>query len=138
MHIWRPKSPSYSSPSVQGDPLRKRSFLGASHGQIKRACCRVVAVIQYRPTMNTILSQLLSLAPVALIPFIPNDALRYITLGVTFVAFAAYFLRQNTLSSRVDRVEASLWDLEELFTMALEECGREPYLLAEAGLKLAT
>jgi hypothetical protein len=88
--------------------------------------------------MNTILSQLLSLAPVALIPFIPNDALRYIALGITSIAVAVYLLRHNTLSSRVGRVEASMQEMEELFNLATAECGRNPYFLADAGLKLAT
>jgi hypothetical protein len=87
--------------------------------------------------MNTVLSQLLSLAPVALIPFIPNDALRYIALGITSIAIVMYLLRHNTLSSRVGRVEASMLEMEELFNLATAECGRNPYFLADAGLKLA-
>ncbi|KAF7342066.1 hypothetical protein MVEN_01793900 [Mycena venus] len=90
------------------------------------------------PMTDTFLSQLLSLAPVALIPFIPNDALRYITLGIATVAFVAYSLRHNTLSSRISALGDLMREMEELFYQAADECGRDPYFLAEAGLKLAT
>ncbi|KAJ7792239.1 hypothetical protein B0H14DRAFT_3160339, partial [Mycena olivaceomarginata] len=88
--------------------------------------------------MNNFLSQLLSFAPIILVPFIPNDALRYITLAVTFVAFVAYILRRNTLGSRVGKLEDSMREMEDLFSTAADECDRDPYFLAETGLKLAT
>ncbi|KAJ7767367.1 hypothetical protein B0H14DRAFT_3165170 [Mycena olivaceomarginata] len=88
--------------------------------------------------MNNFLSQLLSFAPVTVVPFIPNDALRYITLGVTLVVFVAYLLRRNTLGSRVGKLEDSMREMEDLFSTAADECDRDPYFLAETGLKLAT
>ncbi|KAJ6591218.1 hypothetical protein DFH09DRAFT_1139020 [Mycena vulgaris] len=87
--------------------------------------------------MDIVLSQLLSLAPVALIPFIPNGPLRYITLGLTVFACAAYFLCQNSPSCRVRRLEASIKEIDELFSSAVEECNRDPHFMAEAGLRLA-
>ncbi|KAJ7789936.1 hypothetical protein B0H14DRAFT_3571719 [Mycena olivaceomarginata] len=88
--------------------------------------------------MNNFLSELLSFTPVTLIPFIPNDALRYITLAVTFVVFIACLLRRNTLGSRVGKLEHSMREMEDLFSRAADECDRDPYFLAETGLKLAT
>jgi hypothetical protein len=88
--------------------------------------------------MNSFLSQLLSFAPIILVPFIPNDALRYTTLAVTCVVVAAYLLRRNALSSRVGELEDSMREMEDLFSTAADECDRDPYFLAETGLKLAT
>jgi hypothetical protein len=88
--------------------------------------------------MNTFLSQFLSFAPVTLIPFIPNDALRYITLAITLVTFVVYFLRRSALGSRFGELQDSMREMEELFGTAADECNRDPYFLAETGLKLAT
>ncbi|KAJ7789938.1 hypothetical protein B0H14DRAFT_3161717 [Mycena olivaceomarginata] len=64
--------------------------------------------------------------------------LRYITLAVTFVVFGAHLLRRNTLGSRVGKLEDSMREMEDLFSTAADECDRDPYFLAETGLKLAT
>ncbi|KAJ7767354.1 hypothetical protein B0H14DRAFT_3592062 [Mycena olivaceomarginata] len=74
---------------------------------------------------------------VTLIPFIPNDALRYITLAATLVTLVVYFLRRNTLGSRVGKLEDSMREMEDLFSTAADECDRDPYFLARTGLKLA-
>ncbi|KAJ7326259.1 hypothetical protein DFH08DRAFT_885212 [Mycena albidolilacea] len=84
------------------------------------------------------LSQLLSFAPVTLIPFIPNAALRYMTLGITLVTLVVYFLHRNTLGSRFGELQDSMREMEELFGTAADECNRDPYFLAETGLELAT
>ncbi|KAJ7792242.1 hypothetical protein B0H14DRAFT_2931965 [Mycena olivaceomarginata] len=88
--------------------------------------------------MKNFLSQLLSFAPVTLIPFIPNDALRYITLAITLVTLIVYFLHRNTLGSRFSELQDSMREMEELFGTVADECNRDPYFLAETGLKLAT
>ncbi|KAJ6618710.1 hypothetical protein B0H10DRAFT_2433785 [Mycena sp. CBHHK59/15] len=88
--------------------------------------------------MNDFLSQLLSLGPVTLIPFIPNDALRYTTFGLTSLSLTVYVVHCNTPGSQVGSIEATLEEIEELFLAATTECTRDPRFIAEAGLKLAT
>ncbi|KAJ7120987.1 hypothetical protein C8R44DRAFT_920575 [Mycena epipterygia] len=88
--------------------------------------------------MNPILSQLLSFAPVALIPFIPNGILRYISIGIAAFAFAAYFLYQNAPRSRARRLEASVKEVDELFNMIVDECSTDPHFIADIALRLAT
>ncbi|KAJ6591203.1 hypothetical protein DFH09DRAFT_1420203 [Mycena vulgaris] len=87
--------------------------------------------------MDIIFSQLLTIAPVSLIPFIPDGLLRNITLGLAVFGCAAYFLCQNSPSCRVCRLEGSMKEIDELFSSAVEECSRDPHFMAEGGLRLA-
>jgi hypothetical protein len=86
--------------------------------------------------MKEITSQVLSLVSVVVIPFIPNDSLRSVILVLTPLFFAAYLAYHNTPNRQVARLDASIKDINALFETAVNECGRDPRFVYEAGLKL--
>ncbi|KAJ6547887.1 hypothetical protein B0H10DRAFT_1312245 [Mycena sp. CBHHK59/15] len=110
----------------------------AQVGEVVRMGILGLCLFQTHTAMNDFLSQLLSLGPVTLIPFIPNDALRYTTFGLTSLSLTVYVVHCNTPGSQVGSIEATLEEIEELFLAATTECTRDPRFIAEAGLKLAT
>ncbi|KAF7366429.1 hypothetical protein MSAN_00899800 [Mycena sanguinolenta] len=82
-------------------------------------------------------SQLLSLFSIAVIPFIPNNSLRYITVISTVLTLAAYLVYTNTPNRQVGWLDASVKELNALFDQAANECIRDPRFVYEAGLKLS-
>ncbi|KAJ6618746.1 hypothetical protein B0H10DRAFT_1228917 [Mycena sp. CBHHK59/15] len=86
--------------------------------------------------MNNFLSQLLSLVLFTLIPFIPNDVLRYTAFGVMSLSLMVYFVQCNTLGAQIGSIEATLKEIEELFLAAKTECTRYPRFIATTDLML--
>ncbi|KAJ7701843.1 hypothetical protein B0H17DRAFT_1128066 [Mycena rosella] len=87
--------------------------------------------------MKDILSQVLSLVSVVLIPFIPNNTMRYIALVIVSVVSATYLVRQNSPTCLVARLVASIKEMDALLETAVNECTRDPRFIFEVGLKLA-
>ncbi|KAJ7777942.1 hypothetical protein DFH07DRAFT_936549 [Mycena maculata] len=79
----------------------------------------------------------LPLVSAVLIPFIPNNILRYATLVVAMVAFVGHFVYHNSPTYQVDTLETSIKNIEVLFDMVVNECAKDPWFVYEAGLKLA-
>ncbi|KAF7342067.1 hypothetical protein MVEN_01794000 [Mycena venus] len=87
--------------------------------------------------MKEVTSQLLSLASMVLIPFIPNDTLRYIMIVFAPLSFAGHLAYHNTPDRRVARLDVCVKELNALFDTAAKECARDPRFMYEGGLKLA-
>ncbi|KAJ7031558.1 hypothetical protein C8F04DRAFT_1397086 [Mycena alexandri] len=86
--------------------------------------------------MHDITSQILSLASVVLIPFIPNDILRNMMLALVPLFFVGRLFHHNTPHRCIERLDASMEDIARLFNRAVEECTRDPRFICETGLKL--
>ncbi|KAF7342079.1 hypothetical protein MVEN_01795200 [Mycena venus] len=87
--------------------------------------------------MKEITSQLLSLASMVIIPFIPNAILRYIMIILAPLSFAGYLVYHNTPDRRVARLDGCVKELNALFDTAAKECCRDPRFIHEGGLRLA-
>ncbi|KAJ7177845.1 hypothetical protein C8R46DRAFT_1075102 [Mycena filopes] len=87
--------------------------------------------------MNDLTSQVLSLASMILIPFIPNDILRDIMLVLAPLFFVARLVHHNTPHRQVENLDASATDLQTLFSTAVDQCARDPCFVHETGWKLA-
>ncbi|KAJ7757119.1 hypothetical protein B0H16DRAFT_1538151 [Mycena metata] len=81
-------------------------------------------------------SQILSVVSLVLLPFIPNDILRYIMLVFVPISFTAYHLYDNTPHRWVAKLDTSMEEVGAAFDIAVAECGRDPRFLCETGLKL--
>ncbi|KAJ7461665.1 hypothetical protein FB451DRAFT_1268781, partial [Mycena latifolia] len=92
------------------------------------------SVIQ-RP-MQTVTSQHLLLISTVLIPFIPDNTMRYIALVFASLSFAAYLVLHNAPTCQVARLDSSVKNTDELFRTAVDECAADPRFILEAGLKL--
>ncbi|KAJ7120966.1 hypothetical protein C8R44DRAFT_877281 [Mycena epipterygia] len=86
---------------------------------------------------NKFLSQILSLVSVVLIPFIPNNTLRYIALVIGPFSFFAYLVYHNIPSTQLAGLDTTIKELDKLLSIAVNECARNPRFIYEAGLKLA-
>ncbi|KAJ7165057.1 hypothetical protein C8R46DRAFT_1220196 [Mycena filopes] len=86
--------------------------------------------------MKGLTSQVLSLASMILIPFIPNDILRDIMLVLAPLFLTAHLVHQNTPLRWVETLEVSAADMNSLWGMAEDECSRDPLFVYKTGLKL--
>ncbi|KAJ7177858.1 hypothetical protein C8R46DRAFT_1212594 [Mycena filopes] len=86
--------------------------------------------------MKDITSQVLSLASIILIPFIPNDVLRGIMFVLIPLFFAARLVHHNMPHRWVETLEVSATDTNCLFNTAMDECSSDPRFVCETGLKL--
>ncbi|KAJ7120949.1 hypothetical protein C8R44DRAFT_787047 [Mycena epipterygia] len=86
---------------------------------------------------NALLSPILSLVSVVLVPFIPNNTLRYIALVIVPFWFIAYLVYHNTPSAQLAGLDTAIKELNKLLSTVVNECARNPRFIYEAGLKLA-
>ncbi|KAJ6588548.1 hypothetical protein B0H19DRAFT_1367136 [Mycena capillaripes] len=86
--------------------------------------------------MEQTTSQVLSLIYMVLIPFIPNDSLRYVMLVLAPFSFVVYLVYHNTPSRQVARLDASVKEINALVETAMKECKRDPRFVYETELKL--
>ncbi|KAJ7177861.1 hypothetical protein C8R46DRAFT_665788 [Mycena filopes] len=87
--------------------------------------------------MKDTTSQVISLASVLLISFIPNDILRDIMFALAPLAYVVHLVHENTPNRRFERLEVSATDLKTLLATAVAECFRDPLFVHEMSLELA-
>ncbi|KAJ7481729.1 hypothetical protein FB451DRAFT_136094 [Mycena latifolia] len=86
--------------------------------------------------MKDILSQVLSLVYLVLVPFIPNNIMRYTALVLVSLLSAAYLANHNSPTCQIVRLAASIKEIDTLLAMAMNECTTDPRFLFEARWKL--
>jgi hypothetical protein len=101
-----------------------------------RTTIKRVSIIQLCIAMKDILSKVLSLASVALIPFIPDNTTRYAALVLVLLSATSYLVSHNSPASQVARLDASIEEIVALLNVAAHECAGDPRFTFEAGLKL--
>jgi hypothetical protein len=99
----------------------------------KRIKVSLDSIFQYN--MDTLSSQLLSFALIALTTFISNDSLRYIALGSTLLSLGGYAVFANNLSSQAARCETFMQEIEALSVTVTKECAKDLRFLTEVGLQ---
>ncbi|KAJ7031551.1 hypothetical protein C8F04DRAFT_1262662 [Mycena alexandri] len=87
--------------------------------------------------MKDITSQILYFASVVLIPFIPNDILRSIMFALVPLVFTACLVHHNTPHRWVERLDASMKEVNDHWKKAIEDCARDPRFIHETNLKLS-
>ncbi|KAJ7120972.1 hypothetical protein C8R44DRAFT_787104 [Mycena epipterygia] len=85
---------------------------------------------------NALFSQILSFVSVVLIPFIPNNTLRYIALVIGPFCCFAYLVYHSTPSAQLAGLDTAIKELDKLLSTAVNECAWNPRFIYEAGLKL--
>ncbi|KAJ6591219.1 hypothetical protein DFH09DRAFT_1358574 [Mycena vulgaris] len=86
--------------------------------------------------MRDTISPILSLCSMVLIPFIPNNIMRYVALVLALLFSAVYLVFHSCPTSQVVRLDAFIKEIDVLFNIAVNECTRDPQFIYEAGLKL--
>ncbi|KAJ7628683.1 hypothetical protein FB45DRAFT_42724 [Roridomyces roridus] len=78
----------------------------------------------------------LPLVSAAIIPFIPNNILRYAALTIAVLAFIGSLVYSAAPGHQVAALEKAVKSVEEMFNIATEECVGNPRFIYEAELKL--
>ncbi|KAJ7628681.1 hypothetical protein FB45DRAFT_1079875 [Roridomyces roridus] len=78
----------------------------------------------------------LPLVSAAIIPFIPNNILRYAALAIAILAFGGNLAYSAAPGYQVAALEKAVKSVEEIFDIAADECVGNPRFIYEAGLKL--
>ncbi|KAJ7701850.1 hypothetical protein B0H17DRAFT_1195063 [Mycena rosella] len=82
------------------------------------------------------LSQFLFLLSVVLIPFILNVIMRYISMIIVSLYFAAYLACYKSPTFLIARLAVSIEELRELFSTAMIECTRALQLISKTEVAL--